>query len=445
MLRGWLPWLLWTMTGGRCQLQGAEMTMGMGVEGGCGAEERASPIPRASQTPGESHSELRSDIDFFSQARKALSERSPFDIPEDGSASSTTVPTLPSELAALLKHSENRRRNKKSHSGGDNKKKKKSAKPGERSRGRDIWDETEEYFRELTLPDIDSLNEVASGSSLAATELLSLQHFECSNSRDNVGGLDCDNDEGAVHREDKEGMELDSVEEEQVCSVSGSCSNNLEWLLGCRDKIYLTTERPSKKRKHLGSDAGLEKVFVAHPCEGNSNLCNFCCRGASGTDLNLLVVCSSCRVLVHRKCYGVIEEDDGSWLCSWCKQKDSQSGLGSSCVLCPKQGGALKPVWTGGETSGHGPIEFAHLFCSQWTPEVYIEDLARMEPILGVERIAETRRKLVCNVCKIKCGVCVRCSHGMSSHAIFFSALLSWLALPGRFGDVEILLSQFQL
>lgn len=81
----------------------------------------------------------------------------------------------------------------------------------------------------------------------------------------------------------------------------------------------------------------------------------------------------------------MIEEVDGSWMCSWCKQKDSHDELDYSCVLFPKQGGALKPVQTSRETGG--PVEFAHLFCSQWMPEVYIEDVARMEPILHVEKI----------------------------------------------------------
>ncbi|OWM88465.1 hypothetical protein CDL15_Pgr003877 [Punica granatum] len=429
------------MSGGRCQLQREEMTTGAGAEGGRGAEEVTFPISRRSQMPEVSTSELGFNSDFFSRARKALSERSPFDIPEDASAPLTAVPTLPGELAALLKHSDSRKRNKKSHSGGDNKKKKKkSAKPGERPRGRDIWSETEDYFRDLKLPDIDNLSDVASGSSLAATKCLALQHYESNNNRDNAEGPDSGNCDGAVHREDKEAMELDDVEDEQACSVSGSCSSSLEWLLGCRDKIYLTTERPSKKRKLLGSDAGLEKVFVAHPCGDDSTICDFCCLGASGTDSNPLVVCSSCRVTVHRKCYGVVEEAGGSWLCSWCKQKESRSRSDYSCVLCPKQEGALKPVQTS------GLVEFAHLFCSQWMPEVYIQDLTRMEPILNVERIAETRRKLVCNVCKIKCGVCVRCSHGTcrtSFHPICAREARHRMEIWGKFGDDNVELRAF--
>ncbi|KAK4803240.1 hypothetical protein SAY86_001443 [Trapa natans] len=426
------------MTGGRCQFQGRETRVGMRVEYGRGAEERTIPISVASQMPGF-------DVDFFSQARKALSERSPADIQEDGpSVPSTTLHTLPSELAALLKNPENKKRNKKSLSSGDNKKKKKSARPGERSRGRDIWDETEDYFRGLTLDDIDTLAKVTSGSSLVAVDTPLLQHFGSVNAVDDAEGSNLGDDGRAVHREDGGDMKFDSVEEERVCSISGSCHDSLVWLLGCRNKIYLTTERPSKKRKLLGSDAGLEKVFVASPCEDNSTLCDFCCQGAGNTDSNRLIICSSCRVVVHKKCYGVTGEVDQSWLCSRCMQKVNQSGSDYSCVLCSKQGGALKPVQSTFGTGG--PLEFAHLFCSQWMPELHIDNLARMDPIIGMEKMAETRRKLLCNICKIKCGVCLRCSHGTcraSFHPICAREARHRMEIWGRFGDDNVELRAF--
>lgn len=156
--------------------------------------------------------------------------------------------TLPTEFSALLKHFESRKRSNKSHSGGVDKKKTKSAKPCGRSRGSDIWNETEDYFRVLTSPDTDTLSDVASVSSLAATKSLLLQHFESNHRRDNAEDPACADDGGAVNGDGKESIRLDSLEEEQVRSVSGSCSDSVEWLLGCRDKIYMTTERPSKKR-----------------------------------------------------------------------------------------------------------------------------------------------------------------------------------------------------
>ncbi|MCI36373.1 protein JADE-1, partial [Trifolium medium] len=120
-------------------------------------------------------------------------------------------------------------------------------------------------------------------------------------------------------------------------------------------------------------------------------------------------VCSSCKVAVHRKCYGIQDNVDESWLCSWCKQKGDVDDSATPCVLCSKKGGALKPVNSAVEDVGSA--QFVHLFCCLWMPEVYIDDLKKMEPIMNVADIKETRRKLVCNVCKLKCGACVRCTH----------------------------------
>lgn len=412
--------------------------MGRGADGGCGTEERpcrpaVSKIPaKISETKNETVS-----IDVFSQARKALSERCPFDeVGEDGVLREAYLPT---GLASLLKQNDSRKRHKKSHSGAD--KNKKSSSKGERPKGASIWVETEEYFRDLALSDIDALFEVASLSSLACKKCF-LIPFRGNDNGDNVivdmnanvSGGDCvscgngDVNERVVKEDVKEEqkrceqkehkktedwkhfMEVDSlggdslVKEEKVSDAYVG----LEWLLGCRSRALLTSERPSKKRKLLGGDAGLEKILIGCPCEGDSGLCDFCCTGYTGKGLNKLIVCSSCKVAVHQKCYGVQENIDRSWLCSWCKEKKNDMGnsVNQPCVFCPKQGGALKPVH-GGST------EFAHLFCSLLMPEVYIEDMMKMEPIMNVGGIKETRMKLVCNICRVKCGACVRCSHGM--------------------------------
>lgn len=415
--------------------------MGRGAEGGCGTEERPchvsrvpAKIPLGAQ-PEIPEKQTSVDIDFYSQARKALCERSPFDVADEASALS--LPTLPSGLASFLsRSSDSRRRHKKSHSGAD----KKSSRP---SRGSNIWAEKAEYFRDLRLCDIDALIEISSPFSSLATRKCLLIPISENAARVNVGSCGIEsvnehdgngsgngngngsgngNGNGVVKEEVKsegeQSLEIDSVgdealpQDEKGCSVS-DLSGGLEWLLGTRNKISLTSERPSKKRKLLGVDAGLEKVLIACPCEGNSSLCHFCCTRDTGKESNRLIVCSSCKVAVHQKCYGVQEDVDAAWLCEWCKQKSDSNSNDSvkPCVLCPKQGGALKPVHRSDE-SGES-MKFAHLVCCHWMPEVYIEDLRKMEPIMNVGGIKETRRKLVCNICKVKCGACVRCSHGM--------------------------------
>ncbi|KAF7816909.1 Protein Jade-1 isoform A [Senna tora] len=405
------------MTGGRCHRR--KKLMGRGVEGGGGTEESPCPVSRVpfkflATKPGNSDNSTGLEIDYYSQARKALSERSPFDVAEETSTS--TVPTLPSGLASFLnRHSESRRRHKKAHSGAD----KKSSRVCEKSRSSSIWVETEEYFRDLKLPDIDTLLEASTPSSLAARKCFSIPLVETapslnvvSNEKDKEtdGNINSEvvKNEGAVRESNSVAAQVLLQDDKDHATLYSSSS--LEWLLGCRNKISQSSERPSKKRKLLGGDAGLEKILIASPCEGDSSLCHFCHMGDTSGESNQLIVCDICKVVVHKKCYGVQGDVDESWLCSWCKQKDEIVEVANPCFLCPKKGGALKPINRSAESVGS--VQFAHLFCCLWMPEAYVEDLKKMEPVMNVGGVKETRRKLVCNVCKVKFGACVRCSHG---------------------------------
>uniref|UniRef100_A0A7N0UNA5 Uncharacterized protein n=1 Tax=Kalanchoe fedtschenkoi TaxID=63787 RepID=A0A7N0UNA5_KALFE len=231
-------------------------------------------------------------------------------------------------------------------------------------------------------------------------------------------------DDKLMEKEDKQETRNDVCHGENKSSPHSSpgSSASVEWVLGSKNKILLASERPSKKRKLLGEDAGLQKLIVSQPCEGNPNLCHFCSQGDNESEpSNRLIACSTCGVAVHRKCYGVEENDtaDFTWMCSWCKYMNHSgevaarhiSGDIKPCLLCPKQGGALKPLKTN-EAGNLGHAKFAHLFCSQWMPEVFVEDTKLMEPIVNVDGIKETRRKLICSICKVKYGACVRCSNG---------------------------------
>ncbi|TKY74324.1 Jade-1 protein [Spatholobus suberectus] len=116
------------------------------------------------------------------------------------------------------------------------------------------------------------------------------------------------------------------------------------------------------------------------------------------------------------------------------------------CVLCPKKGGALKPVNSSME--GAGSVPFVHLFCSLWMPEVYVDDLKKMEPVMNVGEIKETRKKLVCSVCKVKCGSCVRCSHGScrtSFHPICAREARHRMEVWAKYGNDNVELRAFCL
>lgn len=356
------------------------------------------------------------EIDFFSQAVKTLSERSPFDavVTEENSNLTLPPPTLPSECASLLnRNSDGRRRRKKSHSGVE---KKKSSRQFDKARGRNVWVETEDYFRELKLQDIDVLSQASSPFSVAARKCYSIPPVGIS-PRSNVASFE--DDKVAVGKIDSEDVKKeecvvgnDSVTAgDDKCDDSIDSCSSLEWLLGCRNKVSLASERPSKRRRLLDGEAGLEKFLMGSTGNGESSVCHYCCRGDISRESSKLVVCVSCKVAVHKKCYGVVDDVEESWLCSWCKQKDGIDEKVNPCVLCPKKGGALKPVHR--REGSAGSMQFAHLFCCLWTPEVYIEDVKKMEPVMNVKGVPETRKKLVCSICKVKVGACIRCSHGM--------------------------------
>ena len=379
------------------QCQWPEKMMCMGVDGGCGAEEK----------------ENDKGVDLLAQASKHLSERSPYDVPEDGLALGLSVSTLPVVLANLLNQKDDKKRHKKSHHGTETKKKK-SSRVGEKLRAGSIWVEHDDYFRRLEAPDLETLSDLASLRSLSSRNCFlvpsaSIQQRETdatARNEDAVCGEETKDilSEGVNEVVGHQPMSVDNVGDE----IS---SGGLEWIVGCRNRILLTSERPSKKRRRLGSDAGLEKLVVAAPCRGNALLCDFCCTGEAKGYHRQLIVCTSCKATVHKKCYGVVEDTDKTWLCSWCELENGGGDSERPCSLCPKKGGVLKPVLS--KTENGGPPEFAHLYCSLWMPEVYIEDLNKMEPILNLPGIKETRRKLLCNLCKVKSGACTRCCYGM--------------------------------
>ncbi|XP_019093842.1 PREDICTED: uncharacterized protein LOC104751678 [Camelina sativa] len=423
------------------QCQWPKKMMGRGVDGGCGAEEKpCRPFRRAALDKDNGNKGFEDmgslEIGFLAQANKNLSERSPFDLPEDGSTSGLTVPTLPVGLANLLNRTDNKKRHKKSHSGTENKKNK-SSRQGDKLRSGSIWVEHEDYFRRLELPDLETLSDLVSLRSLSSRncfsvpsveyESIDIQQRETDASAKNEdvvcadgvvleeikNALIKDISEGTVNKEEVnedvvQPMGVDNVGDE--ISSASDYSGSLEWVLGIRNRILLTSERPSKKRKLLGGDAGLGKLMVAAPCEGNTLLCDFCCTGDAKEYHHQLIVCTSCKATVHKKCYGLLEDSDKSWLCSWCELENGRVDSERPCLLCPKKGGILKSVLS--KTENGGPVEFAHLFCSLWMPELYIEDLKKMEPILNLHGIKETRRKLLCNLCKVKSGACIRCCNG---------------------------------
>ena len=56
------------------------------------------------------------------------------------------------------------------------------------------------------------------------------------------------------------------------------------------------------------------------------------------------------------------------------------------CLFCPNSSGAFKQTTS---------LQWAHLLCAMWIPEVGVSNPVYMEPVDGVERIPKSRWKLV--------------------------------------------------
>ncbi|KAI3834693.1 hypothetical protein MKW92_007876 [Papaver armeniacum] len=442
-----------------------EDMMGRGDDRGCGTEEKPCKISTFRKNQHQSLLGLVVDppedvkIDYYNQAQKALCERSPF----EDEAEVSRVCNIPSGLADFLSRSTySRKKHKKSHSESSAGQKKSSSSVEKSKVKKNIWSDTEDYFRQVTFTDIQNL--VSQSSSVTSSQpfftIPSLPKFVNENVDSSAATVSGSNEvvveeeevvvpkeEVVVENKEKQVEEDNLVENEVreaeilpteekednlveneplITQSSSSSSNGLEWLLGARNKVVITSERPSKKRKLLGSEAGLDRLKVVCPSVGQSlPVCHLCCLEDTCEHMNSLLVCGSCKVYVHQKCYGVQDVPVGIWLCSWCLSRGSSEADGDGkelssrpCILCPKSGGALKPVVRNVEFKGGGSSEFAHLFCSLWMPDAYVEDIKKMEPIMNIGEINDMRKKLVCNVCKVKYGACVRCSHGTCRTAL---------------------------
>ncbi|RWW17983.1 hypothetical protein GW17_00018061 [Ensete ventricosum] len=406
--------------------------VGRGADGRPDAEEDPSPAaaPLEAGLPG---------VDLLAQARKALSFRCPFDAEE----STLRVPTLPSGLASfLLRASEGHRKHKKSQ--GET-----SEKPLGNRKPSTVWDETEEFFRPVTLDDIDMLvPKLPSGPGLLDSclampvigigtgdgqkydnldaDALELSSISSPKKEEVVSKQQVKDTENVQAAEEAQQMEVDEVVTVggDTLSIQGGDDDHssLHWILGSKERFVLTSERPNKKRKLLGGDAGLDRLLLLPNSLSGASLCDFCCSPETRAESNKLLRCHSCNVLVHQKCYGVHEVPEGVWLCAWCKhlettgeilERDGQVPGLRPCLLCPKEGGALKMVKRDSSLNTSGTTtKFMHLFCSLWTSEVHVVDTGSMELVMNKGGIEDRRRRLVCNVCKVKHGVCIRCSMG---------------------------------
>jgi len=106
----------------------------------------------------------------------------------------------------------------------------------------------------------------------------------------------------------------------------------------------------------------------------------------------------------NRSCYGIpeIPDDAVGYLCAACEHTGGVVSETPLCVLCPVEGGALKPTT---ETN-----KWCHSACCQWIPETTVLDVDRMEPIDQIKTIQRERWELLCTVCKQRVGAKIQCA-----------------------------------
>eukprot|EP01018_Ginkgo_biloba_P022607 Gb_35107 [translate_table: standard] len=363
----------------------------------------------------------------FDQAIKALAVNLPFES-EDGTKSRSLPAAFSDFLENHSKGAESMRRHKKmqnkKHDGGDgNKIGRFNQNRG--SKSSKIWFETEEYFREITAEDIGIL--------FPRTQL---NASDCLEMLDNCllippAGVNYRKLQSEQDGADSQHSRADVEKYTADTDLHGQQST-----IGVKRKL-LDASPCNKNKKFTHSGAEVLTTIISPSKTIDDKLCHVC-NGSDNQEWNRLLLCDACHVVVHQQCYGVQKPPDGKWMCSWCAYKYHRPSVSSNalskdslndkcchpsdrafskaytCILCPRNAGALKPVMKmSGDSEKSGNMQFAHVFCARWLPETYFENREMLEPIKNVEGVAEERWKLLCSICNEKHGACIHCSHGV--------------------------------
>ena len=163
-------------------------------------------------------------------------------------------------------------------------------------------------------------------------------------------------------------------------------------------RIPKPNPKPPQTHRPRSSSAAAVNGEPSGPGEEQDSKCAICDDGDC-ENTNAIVFCDGCDLAVHQECYGVPFIPEGQWLCRRCQL----IGRGTpTCIFCPNTDGAFK------QTNGS---KWAHLLCAIWIPEVSLGNTTFMEPVMDVEKVPDSRRRLTCYICRQKMGACIQCSN----------------------------------
>lgn len=117
--------------------------------------------------------------------------------------------------------------------------------------------------------------------------------------------------------------------------------------------------------------------------------------------------CSSCKIKVHKYCYG-IETESADWICSPCSEK--KNGY-VKCQLCLQKGGALKKTTCG---------RWVHVICALFTHGVKFSNESAMEPV-EISNISKSGRNKMCSFCYSAQGYASSCAFSKCKNRLHIS------------------------
>ncbi|KAL5727003.1 hypothetical protein ACHQM5_000239 [Ranunculus cassubicifolius] len=157
-------------------------------------------------------------------------------------------------------------------------------------------------------------------------------------------------------------------------------------------------KKPSLKSRKQKLLAFLQEKYEPVCARWTTERCAVC-RWVEDWDYNKIIICNRCQIAVHQECYGARHvKDFTSWVCRACETPD----IKRECCLCPVKGGALKPTDVNSL--------WVHVTCAWFQPEVGFASDEKMEPAVGILRIASESFVKVCVICRQVHGSCTKCS-----------------------------------